>query len=51
MSATIVNTTDVTSKQMFLMLKHLYLLTSGQVGVRLVKPLHLFLKIYQVNML
>jgi hypothetical protein len=46
MSANIVNTTDANFQADVLDLKRLYLLTSGQAGVRHVKPLHLCLKIF-----
>lgn len=51
MSATIVNTTDDNFQADVLDAETLYLLTSGQDGVHLVKQSHLCLKTYQVNML
>lgn len=50
MSATIVNTTDDNFQADVLDAETPVLVDFGQVGVHLVKQLHLFLKIYQVNM-
>lgn len=50
MSATIVNTTDDNFQADVLDAGTPVLVDFGQVGVHLVKPSHLFLKIYQVNM-